>query len=265
MFLTGVGPLIAWRRSSVESLQRAFLWPMVAGIAVAVVLAATGVRSGWALVSFTLCTFVAVTVLLEFFKGAHAIQSKSGSSLLVSMVELTHRNTRRYGGYLVHVGVVLMFVGFTGKAFDKDTTVEVAPGETITLGRYQLKVAAVESGQNPNYTWSKLPISVSKNGESLGTMEPEHRVYIAQKQPTSEVSIRRRLNEDLYLNYAGMSADGSKAVLQAYVFPLVNWIWIGYWVVLIGTLICLTPSKTKLIFARTEVVGFAGKHAKVED
>jgi cytochrome c-type biogenesis protein CcmF len=264
MFLTGVGPLIAWRRSSVESLKRAFLWPMLAGVAVAAVLAATGVRSGWALVSFMLCTFVAVTVFIEFFKGANAIRSKSGSNLLVAMVELTHRNTRRYGGYLVHVGVVLMFVGFTGKAFDKDMTVEVAPGETITLGHYQLKVAAVESGQNPNYTWSKLPIAVSKNGEDLGMLTPEHRVYIAQKQPTSEVSIRRRLNEDLYLNYAGMSADGSKAVLQAYVFPLVNWIWIGYWVVLIGTLICLTPSKTKLIWAKTEVVGIA-KHAKVED
>jgi cytochrome c-type biogenesis protein CcmF len=264
MFLTGVGPLIAWRRSSVESLKRAFLWPMLAGVAVAAVLAATGVRSGWALVSFMLCTFVAVTVCIEFFKGASAIQSKSGSNLLVSMVELTHRNTRRYGGYLVHVGVVLMFVGFTGKAFDKDTTVEVAPGETITLGHYQLRVAPVETGQTPNYMWSKLPIAVSKNGEDLGTLTPEHRVYIAQKQPTSEVSIRRRLNEDLYLNYAGMSADGSKAVLQAYVFPLVNWIWIGYWVVLIGTLICLTPSKTKLIWAKTEVVGIA-KHAKVED
>src|SRR5579871_3069858 len=156
MFLTGVGPLIAWRRSSVESLKRAFLWPMLAGVAVAAVLAATGVRSGWALVSFMLCTFVAVTVFIEFFKGANAIRSKSGSNLLVAMVELTHRNTRRYGGYLVHVGVVLMFVGFTGKAFDKDMTVEVAPGEAITLGHYQLKVAAVESGQNPNYTWSKL-------------------------------------------------------------------------------------------------------------
>ena len=93
-------------------------------------------------------------------------------------------------------------------------------------------------------------------------MKPEHRLYIAQKQPTSEVAIRRRLNEDLYVNFAGTSPDGQKAVLQAYVFPLVTWIWIGYWVVLFGTLICLTPSKTRLIWARTEVVGFAEKHAR---
>ena len=107
------------------------------------------------------------------------------------MVELTHRNTRRYGGYLVHMGIVLMFVGFTGKAFDKDTTVEVAPGSTLELGRYQLHVGRVESGQTENYQWVKLPVGVSENGEDLGILEPEHRVYLAQKQPTSEVAIRR--------------------------------------------------------------------------
>ncbi len=94
---------------------------------------------------------------------------------------------------------------------------------------------------------------------------PERRVYIASKQPTSEVAIRRRPNEDLYVNFAGMSADNSKAVIQAYVFPLVTWIWGGYWVVLSGTIICLIPSKSRLIYPRTEVVGIAGKHAKVED
>jgi cytochrome c-type biogenesis protein CcmF len=160
--------------------------------------------------------------------------------------------------------VVLMFIGFTGKAFDKDTTVEVAPGSLVKLGNYDLHTFPVESTQNENYAAMALPIEVYKNGEDVATLVPEHRVYIASKQPTSEVAIRRRLNEDLYLNFAGMSADNQRAVLQAYVFPLVSWIWIGYWVVLIGTLICLTPAKTKMIWARTQVVGIAGKHEKVE-
>src|SRR5579871_4089987 len=146
MLLTGVGPLIAWRRSSIESLKRAFMWPMLAGVAVSAVLAVMGVYNIYALVSFALCVFVAVTVFIEFYKGAAAINSKEHSGLVPAMISLTHRNTRRYGGYIVHMGVVLMFIGFTGKAFDKDMTVEVAPGETITLGHYQLKVAAVESG-----------------------------------------------------------------------------------------------------------------------
>ncbi len=264
MLLTGVGPLIAWRKSSLESLKRAFLWPMAAGAAVAITLAALGVRNFYALVSFALCTFVAVTVLIEFYKGASAIKAKTGANLLVSMVELTHRNTPRYGGYLVHMGVVLMFIGFTGKAFDRDTTVEVTPGSVVKLGSYELRTNPVVNAQNENYISEALPINVSKNGEDLGVLSPEHRVYIASKQPTSEVAIRRRLNEDLYLNFAGMSADNQRAVLQAYVFPLVSWIWIGYWVVLIGTLICLTPAKTRMAWPRTQVVGIAGKHEQVE-
>jgi cytochrome c-type biogenesis protein CcmF len=264
MLLTGVGPLIAWRKSSLESLRRAFLWPMTAAAAVAIALAAFGVRNFYALISFALCTFVAVTILIEFYKGASAIKAKTGANLLVSMVELTHRNTPRYGGYLVHMGVVLMFIGFTGKAFDKDTTVEVTPGSVVKLGSYELRTNPVVNAQNENYISEALPIHVFKNGEDLGVLSPEHRVYIASKQPTSEVAIRRRLNEDLYLNFAGMSADNQRAVLQAYVFPLVSWIWIGYWVVLIGTLICLTPAKTRMAWPRTQVVGIAGKHEQVE-
>src|SRR5580704_11109614 len=123
LLLTGIGPLIAWRKSSFDSLKRAFLWPAVAGVAVAVGLGAAGVRSFYALMSFALCAFVLVTVVIEFVKGAHAIATKDAKSFVSSVIELTHRNTRRYGGYLVHVGVVIMFIGFTGTAFDQKTTV----------------------------------------------------------------------------------------------------------------------------------------------
>src|ERR1700686_5215696 len=136
MLLTGVGPLIAWRKSSVESLKRAFFWPSMAGLALAAGLFAMGVRHFYALVSFALCTFVAVTVVIEFFKGAIAIRSKDGQNLLASMVELTHRNTRRYGGYLVHMGVVFMFIGFSGAEFNRDVNKEIAPGGYFDLGHY---------------------------------------------------------------------------------------------------------------------------------
>jgi cytochrome c-type biogenesis protein CcmF len=265
LLLTGVGPLIAWRRSSVESLKKSFLWPTVAAVGVAAVLFATGVHHFYALMSFALSAFVIITVLLEFVKGATAISSKTSTNILTAMVELTHRNTRRYGGYLVHVGIVLIFIGFTGKAFDKDTTQEVTPGGTIQLARYSLHVASFDQGQNENYQWGKLNIDVSKDGESLGRIEPEHRLYRASRSSTSEVAIRRRLNEDLYVNFAGTTPDGQRVIIQAYVFPLVTWIWVGYWVVLLGTLVCLVPSKTKLIWAKTEVVGIASKRAKAEN
>jgi len=264
LLLTGVGPLIAWRRSSFESLKRAFFWPALGGVLVSATLFALGVRHLYALVSFMLCTFVAITVVLEFFKGANAIRSKDHTNIVSSMIELTHRNTRRYGGYLVHMGVVLMFIGFTGKAFDKDTTVEVAQGESIHLGSYDLKVAGIEADKNENYSWGKLHVAVSKNGEDLGEMVPERRFYTASRQPTTEVAIRRRLNEDLYINFAGMSNDGKKVVVQAYVFPLVSCIWCGFWVLFFGTAICLVPSKTKLVWARTEVLAVSEKKRKTE-
>src|SRR5262249_29494574 len=155
--------------------------------------------------------------------------------------------------------------GFTGKAFDKDSTQEVAPGSQMQIGHYTLNVANLETGQNENYQWGKLNVEVSKDGEDLGRIEPEHRLYRASKSSTSEVAIRRRLNEDLYVNFAGTSPNGQNVIIQAYVFPLVSWIWIGYWVVLAGTLVCLVPSKQRLVWARTEVVGIAGKHARVQD
>jgi cytochrome c-type biogenesis protein CcmF len=263
LFLTGVGPLIAWRKSSLESLKRAFLWPTAAGLALMIALFAAGVQHFYALMSFGLCLFVTWTVAGEFYKGSRAIAAKSGANLISSMMELTHRNTRRYGGYIVHMGIVFMFIGFTGAAFNRDATVEVGTGSVQQIGRYQLRIADIQQGENDNYVWHRATVSVSSGGKELGALHPERRLYKASKQPTSEVSIRRRLNEDLYLNFAGMSNDNTKAVIQAYVFPLVTWIWIGYWVVLLGTLVCLVPPKMRLQYARTEVVGIAGKHATV--
>ncbi len=263
LLLTGVGPLIAWRKSSFDSLRRAFLWPTVAGLIVSGGLFAMGVRSFYALVSFGLCMFVLASVAMEFVKGANAIATKDKAGFIPSVIELTHRNTRRYGGYLVHVGVVIMFIGFTGKAFDQQKTVEIQRGDVVSLGSYTLRLVNIEEGQNDNYRWQKIVIDASKNGEHIGTLTPEKRLYLAKKEPASNVAIRRRPNEDLYINFAGLSDDGQKVVMQAYVFPLVSWIWIGYWVVLSGTIICLIPSKSRLIYPRTEVVGIAGKHAKV--
>jgi cytochrome c-type biogenesis protein CcmF len=264
LLLTGVGPLIAWRRSSWESLKRAFTWPVAAMLLTIAALLAFGVRHFYALVSFGLCAFVTVTVAMEFYKGARAIAVKNSMNFAVATVELTHRNTRRYGGYLVHMGVVLMFIGFTGAAFNQDTTREVKIGDRFDLGQYQFQVKEVSDGQNPNYQWQHAVVGVSKNGQFLQDLKPERRVYVASEQPTSEVSIRRRLNEDVYLNFAGVSQeDPNKAVIQAYIFPLVSWIWVGFWVLLFGTLICLVPSKTKLSYPRTEVVGVYAKQQTV--
>jgi cytochrome c-type biogenesis protein CcmF len=259
LLLTGVGPLIAWRRTSWESLRRAFMWPSIAGLVLAIVLFLAGVHHFYALVSFALCLFVTWTVFGEFYKGASAIRAKTGQNLISAAVELTHRNTRRYGGYMIHMGIVIMFIGFTGKAFDKDTTVEVSVNDTFRLGKYEMKMREIASGDNENYSWLHAKVDVMLDGRVVRTLEPERRGYKASRQPTSEVAIWRRLNEDVYLNFAGSAEGSNKAIIQAYIFPLVSWIWIGFWVLMIGTIVCLIPSKQRLAFARTQVVGVTSK------
>jgi cytochrome c-type biogenesis protein CcmF len=264
LFLTGVGPLFAWRRTSVESLRRNFQWPGLASLVLVGALFAGGVRHFYALISFGFCLFVALTVMMEFYKGGRSIAVKSDMNLLRALVELTHRNTRRYGGYLVHMGIVLIFIGFTGHAFNQSEVKELNNGDTMRVGNYDLKMVNLQQGENDNYAWHRATLQVTKNGQQLGSLEPERRFYIASKESTSQIGIRQRPNEDLYLNFAGMSDDNKRAVIQAYVFPLVAWIWVGGLVLISGTLICLVPSKVKMQYARTEVVGITKAHAPVE-
>jgi cytochrome c-type biogenesis protein CcmF len=260
LFLTGVGPLFAWRRTSVESLKRNFLWPGVASLALGGVLAALGVRHLYALMTFILCLFVGLTILIEFYRGARAIQTKGGGNLAACMIELTHRNTRRYGGYVVHMGIVLMFVGFAGQAFNSDVQDELDVGDTLQLGRYSFKLTDLKRENNPNYASTVARIDLSKDGRFLQTMLPEQRFYHASQQPTTEVAIRPQINEDVYLVFAGMSNDGQKPVIHAHLNPLVNWVWVGTFVVIFGTLVALVPSKAKLSYAKTQVVGTVKKH-----
>jgi cytochrome c-type biogenesis protein CcmF len=262
LFLTGVGPLFAWRRTSAESLRRNFQWPGVAAVVLVAALLVAGVRHPYALISFGFCLFVALTVILEFYKGARSIAAKSGFSFPRAVVELTHRNTRRYGGYLVHMAIVLIFIGITGKAFNLSDTREMAQGDTMQLGHYSLHMNRMEQGENDNYQWHRAIIQVTRNGDDLGTLEPEKRLYKASRQGTSEIGLRQRPDEDLYLNFGGMSDDNLRAVIQAYVNPLVFWIWAGGLVLIAGTLVCLVPSKVKMQYARTSVVGVAKTHVK---
>lgn len=253
LLLTGVGPLIAWRRSSWDSLKRAFRWPAIMFVLVAAASIAIGSRSFYATICLGLCAFVTTTILMEFYKGSRAIAGKSEMNLARAAIELTHRNTRRYGGYLVHMGVVIMFIGFSGAAFNKDTTREVVIGDRFTMGGYEFHVDKITDGDNPNYTWQRAEIGVYKDGKFLQELKPERRVYLVTEQPTSEVSIRRRLNEDVYLNFAGMSqTEENKAVIQAYIFPLVSWIWVGFLVLMFGTAVCLVPSKARVSAAKME-------------
>jgi len=265
LFLTGVGPLFAWRKTSADSLRRNFQWPGIASLVLVIALFLAGMREHpYALISFGFCLFVALTIFIEFYKGAHSIGVKNSMNLARAAVELTHRNTRRYGGYLVHMGIVLIFVGFTGQAFKQAETKELNVGDSMQVGAYQLKMTDLKQGDTPVYQWHRATMDVYKGGELLGQLEPEKRFYLASRQGTSEVGIRVRPNEDLYLNFGGMSDDNQRAVIQAFVNPLVSWIWIGGLLLIGGTFVCLVPSKIKMQYARTEVVAMVPSHATLQ-
>ena len=171
LLLTGVGPLFAWRKTSVESLRRNFQWPGIASLLLVAGLLLAGMRNFYALISFGFCLFVALTVAMEFYKGGRSVGAKNNMNLLHAMVELTHRNTRRYGGYLVHMGIVLMFVGFTGHAFNQNEVKELNVGDNMRVGVYDLKMVKLDQGDNPNYSSFTATMQVSKNGDATGRTE----------------------------------------------------------------------------------------------
>lgn len=243
LFLTGVGPLFAWRRTSLDSLRRNFLIPTTGAVAVACIAFAFGARKLYPVMTILLGTFVLGTIVQEFYKGARVIRQKSGDTWAAALVELTRRNTRRYGGYVIHLGIVLIFIGIAGAAFNVDREADMLPGDALQLRGYRLVCQRIVEDDNPNYSSAKAEMAVYQDGRLLTTLYPEKRFYKASQQPTSEVAIRPRMKEDLYVVFAGMADDGKHAVIHVYINPLVNWIWAGALITLVGTGIALLPNK----------------------
>ncbi|MDA0711364.1 MAG: heme lyase CcmF/NrfE family subunit [bacterium] len=245
LLLTGVGPLLAWRKTSGQSLKRHFTYPASLGLLCAIVPAALGVRDVYALISFAFSGFVTGTIISEFHRGALARGSSSGESYIKAVINLTLRNKRRYGGYVVHFGIVLLFIGFTGNAFNQNIETELGYMESATIGPYTLTYEGVTEEVKPLTVDLTSQLAVYKHGERLGTMYPQQKVYYKREdqQRTTEVSIRSTLREDLYVLCQGFQMrDGKEvALFHVYVNPLVIWVWIGAWVITLGTIITMIP------------------------
>jgi len=245
MFLTGVGPLLAWRKASTNSLKRNFLWPALIALSAGVVLYIRGVHHFYAWLSLVTSIFVAITIVREFYKGAKARATGTGENFVEAVVNLTLRNTRRYGGYVVHFAFVLMFIGWSGQAFTTDGSSELGVGDTMNIREYTLRVEKLGTEDTANYSSDKATMGLFEYGKKVANLYPERRVYKAgsEPQPTSEVAIYSTMKNDLYVVFAGASTDGRKAIVQIFYNPLTMWVWIGGVVLVIGTLIALLPNK----------------------
>ena len=248
LLLTAVGPLLAWRKTSLESLKRNFKWPALGALAVGVLMIALGVRPWndiayfYALMAAMLAALVGLTVLSEFIRGGRVISRHTGQNLLASMVHLWHRNTRRYGGYIVHFGVAVVIIGILGTPFNQDKEKEMGYGDKMTIGPYTLVCESYTQDDNANYSNEWAIINVFKGDKQITTMYPERRFYKASQQPQTLPRIRSTVKEDLYLTYEGLNETTGRPIIKAHLNPLVMWIWVGVLIMIGGTVLGLIPN-----------------------
>jgi len=245
LFLTGVGPLLAWRKSTLINLRQQFLWPGLAGLITGAAVVAFGIPLWAAGLCFALCAFVATTIIQEFVRGARVRSRATGIDLFTALVGLFARSRRRYGGYVIHLGIVLVFLGFAGAAFSRQEEVSLKPGQQVLLRPYTVRYDGLRVSDDGQKQMVTGYLDVTRDGKSLGGMYPARWFYRNHEQePTTEVALRRGPADDLYLVLAQYDVSTQTAELKVIINPLVNWIWFGVSIMLIGTFIALLPERT---------------------
>jgi len=228
--------------------KRNFAVPAGLALLTAVLLIAFGMRpwEEWArfysLMAISLSVLVFASITSEFYRGARVIREHTGLGWAASAVQLTRRNTRRYGGYLVHYGVIVICIGFAGAAFNQTNEQELGFHDKMNIGAYTLVCQNYTQEDNPNYGSEMAILDVYKNGKKIDTMYPEQRFYKANQQMATMVALRSTIAEDLYLVYAGRNQDTGRPIIKAHVNPLVSWLWAGVLIVVMGTLVALVPN-----------------------
>ena len=251
LFLTAIGPLLAWRKTSMGSVIRNFRVPAILALLTAIGLIAIGVRPlhdlaqffSW--LSLTLAMMISATIASEFIRGGRVLQGKLGGTIFGGMYHLTRRNTRRYGGYIVHFGVAVLVIGLAGTAFNLEEEQTMALHSKLQVGRYTLINQSTTQDDTPRYESESALLDVYKDGQYMGQLAPELRTYKPNDQPDHIVANHSTLQEDLYVVYEGRDSDGSP-VIKAHVNRLVAWVWIGVWIVILGTAVALVPNAAQI-------------------
>ena len=247
--LTGIGPLLVWRKTSKQSFIRNFTTPVIAGLVMALVLYITNIR-GYVLISFSLSVFVLTTISLEFARGIRSRITVHKENPLTAFWRLLRKNRSRYGGYIVHVGIVFMFIGFTGHAFDSEKEFGLKKDETNHLSGYTFVLQNIREEERPNhYAWiADLHVS-DASGKEIVLLHPEKRIYFhrnpdpERRQPHSELDIYSTMKQDIYSIFNSVDLENGVAYLKIMINPLVNWVWFGGFIFVLGTLVALWPPK----------------------
>jgi cytochrome c-type biogenesis protein CcmF len=244
VLLMGIGPLMPWRKTSRQYLLRSFVPQVGAGAVVSGLLALLGMREPWALVAVFLCVFTASTMLVEFAQGTTARHVSVGEAYPQALISLIRRNNRRYGGYVVHLGIVTLSLAVVASSFyQQERQVNLKPGEAVEMGGYRLAFQRLRERAEPGVRIVEAPLTLETNDGATETLYPSknfHKHF--ERQPSTGVVIRTTPLEDLYIVLAGWEPDGSASFL-IFVNPLVVWLWIGGLIVLFGSFITLWPER----------------------
>ena len=249
LFLTGVGPLLVWRRTSKEVFIRNFTIPILIGLGIFSLCFAFGIRNT-TLVSFPLTGFVATAILIEFQRGIKSRIVRFNESVFTALKMLISKNRSRYGGYIVHLGIVFMFIGFSGNAFDSETEFALKSGEVKEFNGYKFELVKIQPVERPNHIAWIAGLNVwDSQDELVTTLYPEKRIYFHKdpnpdkRQPHSELDIHTTLSKDIYSIFSGVDMEQQIAYLKIMINPLVWWVWFGGYVLVFGTMISLWPAK----------------------
>src|SRR3954454_20464526 len=242
LLLTGIAPLLAWRKTTLSSLAWLFVWPASATIATGAAVYALGIRVWASGICFAFCAFVFVTIAQEFVRGANVRKGATGGDVVTSLIGLVGRSRRRYGGYIVHVGIVLMFLGFAGQGFHREEQVPLKVGQQTTVGPFTIRHDALRVTSDAQKQMVTADVAVFENGKEIDRMQPARWFFAKHEdEPTTEVAIRRAVSEDLYLVLGSYNVSTQEATYKIVINPLVNWIWFGFAVMALGTGLALLP------------------------
>jgi cytochrome c-type biogenesis protein CcmF len=243
VFLMGVGPIIAWRKASWDNLKRNLLRPAVGSLLVALVLFVWKVQDFLPLLGFTLLAFVVLTILYDTGLAVRTRKRIAGERILSALVTLVRRNQRRYGGFIVHLGVVLIIMGIAGSmSYSLEREATLGLNETLSIGPYQIQFEGLRRSEQPTHLRAEGTFRVFSQGHELGVMSPALKFFPVQQSPIGRAVHRSTFSDDLYLILSGFSElDKNRATLKVLMRPLVIWMWIGGFIIAFGTLVTILP------------------------
>jgi cytochrome c-type biogenesis protein CcmF len=241
LVLTGVGPLVAWRRATLANVRRQFVWPAATGLVTAAGLAAVfwSEIGFWPLACWSLCAFVVVTIAQEYWRAVGA-RMRHGESAATAFATLLRKNQRRYGGYVVHLGMVFVMIGVAGATLNEERLENIRPGDSTRIHDYRLRYLTADAIPEQHYGGARARLALYRGEQPLGVLAPERRMYWLEEQPASIPAIYSTYREDVYVTLTGIEADGS-ATVKIYHNPLVNWIWLGGLVFILGSVLVIWP------------------------